>query len=83
MKIPRDKTLRQLIHRTLEFVVREGPEFEALLIGKVATDERVSGEQGGVGVPTVMMAVCSFRSCTTTAAPSTFTIAGSSFPSSM
>eukprot|EP00730_Choanoeca_flexa_P015692 TRINITY_DN7262_c0_g1_i3.p1 TRINITY_DN7262_c0_g1~~TRINITY_DN7262_c0_g1_i3.p1 ORF type:complete len:601 (+),score=159.97 TRINITY_DN7262_c0_g1_i3:55-1857(+) len=38
--IPKDKTLRQLIHRTLEFVIREGAEFEALLISKVATDER-------------------------------------------
>eukprot|EP00045_Choanoeca_perplexa_P013819 m.158346 g.158346 ORF g.158346 m.158346 type:complete len:613 (+) comp16467_c0_seq8:70-1908(+) len=42
VKVPRDKTLRQLIHRTLEFVVREGADFEAMLIGKVATDERFS-----------------------------------------
>jgi U2-associated protein SR140 len=30
--IPLERAVRQLIHRTIEFVVREGPEFEALLM---------------------------------------------------
>eukprot|EP00040_Diaphanoeca_grandis_P027041 m.152898 g.152898 ORF g.152898 m.152898 type:complete len:697 (-) comp30817_c2_seq7:42-2132(-) len=38
--IPGDKRIRQLIHRTIEFVVREGPEFEALLIKRTAGDTK-------------------------------------------
>eukprot|EP00051_Salpingoeca_urceolata_P029008 m.488678 g.488678 ORF g.488678 m.488678 type:complete len:591 (+) comp26016_c0_seq1:149-1921(+) len=35
---PRDKARRQLIHRMIEFVVRFGPEFEAEIVKKKATD---------------------------------------------
>eukprot|EP00041_Stephanoeca_diplocostata_P038659 m.1539927 g.1539927 ORF g.1539927 m.1539927 type:complete len:1512 (-) comp25247_c1_seq2:64-4599(-) len=38
--IPNDKVVRQLIHRTVEFVIREGPEFEALLMQRVAGDAK-------------------------------------------
>ena len=36
--VPTDRTVRQLIHRTIEFVVREGPEFEDALIRRVGSD---------------------------------------------
>jgi len=38
--IPTDKKLRQLIHRTIEFVVREGADFETLLITRTARDTK-------------------------------------------
>lgn len=38
--IPSDRAVRQLIHRTIEFVVREGPEFEAALMKKVEGDPK-------------------------------------------
>ena len=32
---------RHLIHRMVEFVIREGPEFEALIMQRVADDPKV------------------------------------------
>ena len=37
---PSDRILRQLIHRTIEFVVREGPAFEALVMARTSTDPK-------------------------------------------
>jgi hypothetical protein len=36
--VPTDRAVRQLIHRTIEFVVRGGPEFEDALIRRVGSD---------------------------------------------
>lgn len=38
--IPTDRSVRQLIHRTIEFIIREGPEFEHALIKKVKRDPK-------------------------------------------
>lgn len=38
--IPRDKGTRQLIHRTIEFVIREGPTFEKALMDRASSDPK-------------------------------------------
>ena len=38
--IPTERAERQLIHRTIEFVIREGPEFEELLIQRTSGDQK-------------------------------------------
>ena len=38
--VPVERVVRQLIHRTIEFVVREGPAFEALLVTTYKGDDK-------------------------------------------
>jgi len=42
VELPRNRSQRQLIHRTIEFVVRHGAAFELALMKHSAADPRVS-----------------------------------------
>lgn len=40
VEIPKDRTERQIIHRMIEFVIQEGPLFEALIMQRSANDPK-------------------------------------------
>lgn len=79
--IPTDVKLLKLIHRMIEFVIREGPMFEAMIMNKEMSNP--SFQYVGLirtYIHSDILRICCEGSCLTTEVQPMYTTGGSYFP---